>query len=252
MKPGSSQTQGGVGLLIAAAVLLGLWQLAAVVVNNQMLPPPLAALTSFIQLAQGPLAIHLWSSFYRAGYSILLSLVLAVPLGLFLGRNPRVDHWVAPMIFLTYPIPKIVFLPLVLLFLGIGDASKIFLITLIVFYQILVTTRDAAKGVPEADILSLRSLGGGPWAVYRHVIVPACLPDILTALRISSGTAVAVLFLVESFATVEGLGYFIMDAWTRASAAEMFAGIIAMGVLGFVLILGVDLMERYLCRWRQT
>lgn len=239
-----------VSMLGAAVFLLGLWQAAAAIVDNQILPTPGEAIRSFILLSGGTLSTHLWASIYRVSVSILLAVLFAVPLGLFLGRYPQVDRWLAPVIFLTYPIPKIVFLPVVLLFLGIGDESKIFLITLIVFYQILVTTRDAAKGVQENDVLSLRSLGGGPWDIFRHVVIPACIPDILTALRISTGTAVAVLFLVESFATVEGLGYLIMDAWSRASSAEMFAGIIAMGLLGFGLIFFVDLAESYLCRWR--
>ncbi|MBM7867543.1 ABC transporter permease subunit [Heliobacterium gestii] len=240
----------GLAMVGAALVLIALWQLLAQAVHNPMLPTPGEAFRAFGISFSGPLPSHLWASTFRVLVSLFLSILLAVPAGLFLGRNPKADRWVAPVVFLTYPIPKIVFLPLVLLFLGIGDASKVFLITLIVSYQILVTTRDAARSVREYDLLSLRSLGGSGWDLYRHVIIPACVPDILTSLRISMGTAVAVLFLVESFATTEGLGYYIMDAWSRAASAEMFAGIIAMGLLGFALILLVDLAEAWLCRWQ--
>ncbi|MTV47579.1 ABC transporter permease subunit [Heliobacillus mobilis] len=240
------------GITGATLFLIAIWQVGALMVNNPMLPTPSRAIEAFFTALAGKLALHLWVSTYRVMASIIISVLVAVPLGLFLGRNRAVDRWVAPLVFLTYPIPKIVFLPIVLLFLGIGDSSKIFLITLIVSYQILVTTRDAAKSVQEADILSLRSLGGGQWDLYRHVIIPACIPDILTALRISAGTTVAVLFLVESFATAEGLGYYIMDAWSRAASADMFAGIIAMALLGFVLILLVDAAETWLCAWRKV
>ncbi|MZP28984.1 ABC transporter permease subunit [Heliobacterium undosum] len=240
----------GLAMAGAALLLIMLWQVAAMAVDNPMLPSPMEAFRAFGESFSGRLPAHLWASAFRVLVSVILSILLAVPLGLFLGRNRQADRWIAPVIFLTYPIPKIVFLPLVLLFLGIGDASKVFLITLIVFYQIVVTTRDAARSVREYDLLSLRSLGGNGWDLYRHVIIPACVPDILTSLRISMGTAVAVLFLVESFATTEGLGYFIMDAWSRAASAEMFAGIIAMGLLGFGLILLVDLAEAWLCQWQ--
>jgi NitT/TauT family transport system permease protein len=169
-----------------------------------------------------------------------------------MGYSPKVDRILAPLVYLIYPIPKIVFLPLILLFLGLGDTSKIFLISFIVFFQILVTTRDAARKIPSQVIDSLRSLGGKRHHIYRHVLLPATLPDVLTALRLSMGTAIAVLFFAESFATTEGLGYFIMDAWSRAAPDEMFAGIIMMGLLGVFLFLIVDALESFLCRWQKV
>ena len=95
------------------------------------------------------------------------------------------------------------FLPVLLVLLGLGNAPKIALIAIIVFFQILVTARDAAKAVPEASVLSVRSLGASRLDIYRHVVVPAALPDIFTALRIGTGTAIAVLFLAESIAGIE-------------------------------------------------
>lgn len=155
------------------------------------------------------------------------------------------------MIYLLYPLPKIVFLPVVMILLGLGDLSKIFLITLVVFFQILVTTRDAARNVSHAKILAVVSLGAGRLDIYRHVIWPAIIPEIFTALRIGSGTAIAVLFFAESFASSEGLGYYIMDAWTRSAYQEMFAGIIAMGLLGYLLYAGLDALDKKICPWKK-
>ncbi|MDA8227189.1 MAG: ABC transporter permease [Desulfitobacterium hafniense] len=216
--------------------------------NSPLLPSPASAFKATARLLTEDLGKHLWVSTYRVVISTLISLILALPIGLIMGFQPRIDRFLAPIVYLTYPIPKIVFLPLILLFLGLGDRSKIFLITFIVFFQILVTTRDAVRKVTSETIASLRSLGGNRWQIYRYV--PASLPDVLTSLRLSMGTAIAVLFFAESFATTEGLGYFIMDAWSRAAPDEMFAGIIMMGLLGVALFILVDLIEHQLCRWQ--
>ncbi|NLL51125.1 MAG: ABC transporter permease [Peptococcaceae bacterium] len=239
------------GYLGAFLFLIIFWHLAAIFINLPILPTPGKALAASWRLLQGELTGHLLISSYRVLVSLLISFLLGVPLGLWMGYSSRADRLLAPIVYLTYPIPKIVFLPLILLFLGLGDVSKIFLLTLIVFYQILVTTRDAVRKISVETIDSLRSLGGTKTQIYKYVLWPASLPDVLTALRISTGTAIAVLFFAESFATTKGLGYFIMDAWARSAPDEMFAGILIMGVLGVVLFLAVDVLEYVFCRWQK-
>src|SRR5690606_28210055 len=108
-------------------------------------------------------------------------------------------------VYILYPIPKIVFLPVVLLLLGIGNVSKIFLITLILWFQVLVVVRDHASGIRPELIHSVRSLGGGRRALFRFVYLPACLPAVLTAFRVSIRPALAVLFFDYSFASSSSL-----------------------------------------------
>jgi NitT/TauT family transport system permease protein len=187
------------------------------------------------------------------GILILLAALLpAVLLGMVLGRVESLDRYAAPLIYLTYPVPKIIFLPVVITLLGLGNLSKIFLISIIVFFQILVTTRDAARQVNKGMVDSVISLGAGELQIYRNVIYPSCLPKILTSLRISLGTAIAVLFFSETIANrggYGGIGYYVMDAWARLAWNEMFAGIIAMGSMGFILYLFLDWLEKRLCPW---
>lgn len=240
------------GYLAAGAFVLLVWQIAAVRLATPLLPAPKDAFEATGRLLEMKLSHHLWVSTYRVVSSILLALFLALPLGLIMGYERKFDRFLAPLVYLIYPIPKIVFLPLVLLLLGLGDRPKIFLIWIIVFFQILVTTRDAARKVPSEVIASLRSLGGNRVQIYRYVLLPASLPDVLTALRLSMGTAISVLFFAESFATTEGLGYFIMDAWSRSAPDEMFAGIIMMAILGVCLFIIVDGLEKILCRWQHV
>jgi len=145
-----------------------------------------------------------------------------------------------------------VLLPLIIILFGIGNFSKIFLIALIVFFQILVTTRDAARTIHRNYFHAMQTLGATRLQIYRHVILPASLPKILTALRISIGTAVAILFFVESFATTTGLGYIIMDSWGRADYVALYTGISCMALLGFALYLLLDRLERRLCAWTRS
>lgn len=230
--------------------LLFLWWILAVMINKPILPLPQNAFYAFVLALKGKLWVHIGVSFYRVITSIFLATIMAVPLGLFLGKNQEWDKKIAPSIYLTYPIPKVVFMPVLFVLLGIGNVSKIALITLIVFYQILVTTRDAAKNIEASYLISVKSLGAGSWELYRHVFFPACLPEIITALRIGLGTAMAVLFLAETYATQKGIGYFIMDAFSRMAYNEMFAGIMAMGSMGFVLYYLLDKSEDILCSWK--
>ncbi|MHB8125163.1 MAG: ABC transporter permease [Desulfitobacteriaceae bacterium] len=239
------------GYLGAALILLAFWQYVAWSLRTPLLPTPRAALSATARLLlEEKLGTHLWVSTYRVIVSTLISLLLGLPLGLIMGYERRIDRFLAPLVYIIYPIPKIVFLPLILLLLGLGDRSKIFLITFIVFFQILVTTRDAVRKVPAETVFSLRSLGGNRLQVYWYVLLPTSLPDVLTSLRLSMGTAIAVLFFAESFATTEGLGYFIMDSWSRAAPDEMFAGIILMALLGVGLFIFVDILDTILCRWQ--
>ena len=236
----------------ALVVLLVVWQLGSMAIGSRALPGPVPALTAFATAFWSDLAPHLVTSTWRVVAATALGTVLAVPLGLVLGRSPRADAVFAPLIFLTYPIPKVVFLPVLLVLLGLGDASKIVLITLIVFFQLLVTARDAARAIPAASVLSVRSLGAGRFDVFRHVVVPAALPDIFTALRIGTGTAVAVLFLAESIGGTTGLGYYIVDAWGRLAYDAMFAGIIGMALLGVAIYELLEIAEARLCRWTRV
>lgn len=237
-------------LAVAAIVLLALWQGLAMVLSTMALPQPwLVFVNSFEVLVNGSMLDDLGISTLRALLGILLALLTAVPLGLLIGAENSLDRRLSPFIYLLYPIPHIVLLPLIIILFGIGNFSKIFLIALIVFFQILVTTRDAAKNIHRNYFYSMLTLGANRLQIYQHVILPASLPKILTALRISIGTSVAILFFVESFATSKGLGYIIMDSWGRADYIALYTGITYMAILGFVLYLLLDFLEKKLCRW---
>ncbi len=237
-------------VLFASLGLLVAWQIAAMLIDKPVLPPPADVLKAFVLSLPEDLGRHLLVSSLRVIASIALAVTAAVPIGLAIGLSPVADRIAAPLIYLLYPIPKIVFLPVIILLLGIGNVSKVFIIALILFFQILVVVRDEASNLRPELIASVRSLGAGRRAVFRFVYLPACLPAVLTSLRISVGTAIAVLFFAESFATTSGLGYYIIvETWGRLAYAEMYAGVVAMSLLGLTLYFVVDGLERRLCPW---
>ncbi len=237
-------------VLVSTLLILLVWEAVARLANVDVLPPASVVLLEFAKGLPGDLGRHFLISAWRVVASIVLTVVLATPAGLAIGQSPTWNRRLSALIYLTYPIPKVVFLPIILLFLGIGDASKIFLIWLILFYQVLLVVRDASAGVHPDLVQSVASLGSSRLQLLRYVFFPACLPAILTGLRVSVGTAIAVLFLAESIATSSGLGYYIMvDGWGRLDYAAMYAGVVAMSVLGLALYALLDRAERLACPW---
>lgn len=237
-------------LVLATFVLLLLWQLLSWLLRTEVLPGPWVVAQALAKALPRGLARHFLVSAWRVTAGIAISMLLATPLGLMLGQSRSLDRIFSPMVYIVYPIPKIVLLPVILLLLGIGDESKIFMIFMILFFQILVVVRDQASALRPELIYSVRSLGAGRRALFRFVYLPATVPAALTALRVSIGTAIAVLFFAESIATTSGLGYYInVDSWGRLAYADMYAGIIAMSVLGLLLYFVVDWLEHHFAPW---
>ncbi len=240
-------------IVYASLILLLAWQLLASLLHIEVLPAPLVVAQALVREVPRGLGRHFLVSGWRVIASITVATLLAVPAGLALGQSRRFNRFFAPIIYILYPIPKIVFLPIILLFLGIGDASKIFIIFLILFFPILVVVRDQAASLRPELIYSVRSLGAGRRALFRFVYLPATVPAALTALRVSIGTAIAVLFFAESFATTSGLGYYIIvESWGRLAYPEMYAGVLAMSALGLLLYFVADRLERRLAPWMFT
>lgn len=245
---------------ITVLALGAVWHAGALCFGEFILPKPVNVLVyafSFVQEAE--FWRHFCASAYRVCTGLAVSFFLAFPLGLYMGYKKRFDSFFAPFVFLTYPVPKIVFLPVLFLICGIGDFSRIFLIVLTVSYQITVVTRSSILTLDKKYFESFKSLlplknedlKKQHFRMQKlvHLLIPAALPSALTALRLASGTAIAVLFMAESFAAQEGLGFLIMDSWGRGDTLPMFTGILSLCFLGICLYEFCNLLERRLCRW---
>lgn len=239
------------GYLWAVVFIMAGWWISSLAVGSPALPEPVSAIKTFGAQA-AVIAPQFAISAWRVCVAMLIGAGLAAPLGLVSGRSSRVDAVLAPIIYLLYPVPKIVLLPVLLVLFGLGGAPKVALIALTVFFQVLMTMRDAGKAVPQAAVVSVRSLGGSGRDVFRHVVLPATLPSLFTSLRISTGTSIAVLFFAESIAGTTGLGWYIMNAWGMLNYAAMFAGIIAMAILGIIFYEAFNAVEYATSAWRRA
>jgi ABC-type nitrate/sulfonate/bicarbonate transport system permease component len=249
-------------LLLGTVFLLAAWQVVSWAVGSgvlpyrtatNILPGPLEVFPVFFRQLPGRLGQDFLVSLWRVLASMLLAVAAAAPAGLVMGQSQWLNRLLSPLVYLTYPVPKVVLVPVVVLFFGVGDAGKIVVITLILFFQILVLVRDAAASLRAELLQSVRSLGAGRRALFLYVYLPASLPAVLTALRVSVGTAVAVLYVAELYATQQGLGYYIfLEGSTLLDYPAMYAGIVAMALLGLGLYFAVDGLERWLCPWEYT
>lgn len=241
-----------VGCVLAAIVLIAVWHILSILINKAFLPTPLESIKAFCSLlSSGEMNKQFAISAMRIVVSIIIGLGLSIPLGIVLGRSEKANTFFGPIVYLLYPIPKIVFLPIIIVLLGLGNAPKILLITIVIFFQILVVTRDAAKAIPENLVMSMRSLGVNRRQFTRYLILPYCFPDILTSLRVCIGTAIAVLFVAETFVSFDGLGYLILNGMETRQYSDMYAGVIGMAILGVLLYLIVDVLENVFCRWKK-
>ena len=238
--------------VLGLLMFLFFWQVLAWVVRRPIMPSPVVVLPLFFTSIFGELGLHLLASTGRVLAAIGIAVITAVPVGLGLGQIAKLDRIFSPLIAIVYPIPKIVFLPVIYVLMGITDVSKIFLIALIIFFQILVVVRDEAANLHPELILSVRSLGAGRRALFRYVYFPASLPAVLTALRVSTATAIAVLFIAEQSLTTYGLGYFIVvETYQVLRYPQMYTGILAMSLLGLSLYFIFNNLELKIYRYRE-
>lgn len=235
--------------LQGSIVILLFWYIAHLLINSSIIPSPFITIVTFFKLLRKDLILHLLFSFYRIIVALLISLVIAIPIGIAMGLSKKVDGICSPITYILYPIPKIAFLPVFLILFGFGDVPKVILIVTIIMFQIQIAVRDGIKEIPRSLFNSMETLGLSTREKYVHLIIPAILPKLFSSVRITIGISISVLFFSENFATVYGIGYFIMNSFTIIHYEEMFAGILALSIMGLVIFKSIDLLEKKFCPW---
>lgn len=185
----------GVWYIYGALIFLALWQAVASWLQLPIIPSPGVVLVNLFHIFLPQIAIHGFYSMWRIVAGVLLAVMIGIPLGLCMGYFSKWDRLLSPLIYLTYPIPKIALLPVVMLLFGLDELSKILMIFLIVVFQVIVAVRDGVKGIPKETYYPLYSLGASFLEIFREILIPASMPKFLTALRVAMATAVSVLFL---------------------------------------------------------
>lgn len=237
---------------LGICLCLALWAGMAYLLQMPVIPSPVQVFLRLAAKFPETIAVHAGYSLMRIVLGLFAAVAVGYPVGMLMGYFPRVNRLLAPLLYLTYPVPKIALLPVVMLLFGVGEWSKLILVFLIIVFQVVVAVRDAVAAIPSETYAPLRVLGASFAQIVRHIIVPASLPKFITAVRVAMATAISVLFFTETFGTQYGIGYYIMDAWLRVNYLDMYAGIVVLSAMGLLLFILLDWTERRMCAWNHT
>jgi ABC-type nitrate/sulfonate/bicarbonate transport system permease component len=235
------------------AAFLVLWELAFAMrwVNPVLLPGPVEVARAFWNLAaSGELAGHLSASLYRILVGWTLGVVGGVALGIAIGLSTVARSIGIPGVNALFPIPKIAIMPILILWLGIGEASKVATIALGVFFPMAVSTFGAIDNVPRNLVRMAQSFGVPFFDVVRKVLLPGALPGILSGFRISASIALLLVVAAEMIGADRGIGAFVMQAGNLMQTDQLLAGVAVLSILGLLIGIGLSRLERALLSWR--
>jgi NitT/TauT family transport system permease protein/sulfonate transport system permease protein len=241
--------------LILIVVLLGIWEISSMNrwVDTVELPRVSTIFMSwFHSMDGGPLLKQLLPSLNRLLLGFFIASAIAIPLGLLMGTVPFIYRLLEPLTEFIRPIPSSAYIPVAILFLGIDNAMKIFVIVLGCFFPILLNTYGGVRAIDPVLTDTGRTFGLSRIKALWQIVLPAALPNVLTGMRISLGIALIVVVIAEMIAGDTGIGYYIIDRQRVFRVPEMFAGIFTLGLLGYVINFVFLRIERHFLRWRET
>jgi ABC-type nitrate/sulfonate/bicarbonate transport system permease component len=221
--------------------------------NPVLLPTPADVLRSGIELTKtGELQADILASLSRVVQGFVIAAVAGIVLGTLVARSRLLEQLFEPMIELLRPIPPLAFLPMLVLWFGIGEGSKIAFIAYAAFFPVFTTTFEAMKFVDPLLLRAAASLGASRGEMFRFVILPAAMPGIITGLRLAFALSFFVIVAAEFIAADSGLGYLINDARTFFLVSNMLLGAAVIGIIGFIFNTLLRRLEARLLRWRKV
>jgi ABC-type nitrate/sulfonate/bicarbonate transport system permease component len=237
---------------ISPLILLVIWEIAARtrLVDPFFLPAPTAVLAAgYRVIASGELIRHTGISLFRALSGYLLAIITGIGLGILVGWSKTMENIFDPIIELIRPISTLALVPLMILWFGVGNASKIIIVIKACLFPILLNTIAGVKGVNKRLIQAAKSLGATDRQLLTKVVIPASLPMTLTGIRISAAMCMLAIVGVEMIAAQSGLGFFVVDMQRVFATDRMFVGIITLTLLGFFLDRIVRLIQQRILKW---
>ncbi len=261
-RPGETYGVPGQGdsLLISAisgAVIIGVWSLATWLgwIKPLFLPSPWAIVQKFITIwqdgfANSSLFEHIGVSVARVFGALLLACATAVPIGLAMGMSRVMRGVFDPPIEFYRPVPPLAYLPLMIIWFGIGELSKVLLIYLAIFAPVAIGTRSGVRSAAIEQIHAAYSLGASRWQVLWQVILPAALPEIITAVRIGMGVGWTTLVAAEMVAATNGIGFMVLSASEFLQTSTVILGIVIIAAIAYAFDMLMRFLERRLVPWK--
>jgi len=241
---------------ISPLLLLVVWEIAvrAGWLDPRLIAPPSIVFAELWRLTvSGELGAALFVSLRRVILGFSLASVLGVTIGAFMARSRVMEAALDPLIELFRPVSPLALFPLFILWFGIGEVSKIFIIAFSCVFPIILNTYSGVRGIDASLFRASRSLGASPWEIMRTIVLPGSLPQIFTGLRIGWGIALIVIVAAEMIGAVGGIGYMVLDAQQTFRVPRVFATIFVIGALGLLTDLGFRELRRRMLPWfRET
>jgi NitT/TauT family transport system permease protein/sulfonate transport system permease protein len=233
-------------------VLIGLWQFCASrgLIDTRFFPAPSQILsTAERMIADGTLWGDVWTTLRALLIGFAGGVLVGVATGVLLAVSWIIRAGFEPLFTSLYTVPKLAILPLLLLIFGLGETPKMILVGIGAFFIMWISTLEAVTDIPEGYIEAAESFGVKGWAKFTNVILPAALPRIFTGLRLAIGNSVLIVVGIEFVNGDAGIGYRIWHSWSLFIADQMYVGIVAVALMGFVLALIIRIVARVVIPW---
>jgi NitT/TauT family transport system permease protein len=246
------ETSRGSGIILIV-LLLALWQFSAVYVMDTPTWPPVTRIFAawYENVADGTLIMHLLATLWRQMLGYSLAVTLGITLGLAMGYYRILNNLFEPLVEVFRPIPGPAYLPVLVLFVGIGSEMKVVLVMIASLFPILLNTYGGVRAIDPVQLDTARTLGLTTAQTMREVVLPAASPQILTGMRISLAISLILAILSEMIVSTDGLGYFTLLAERTFKVPDMYAGIFTLAMFGYVLNRLFLMGEAKLIRWHQ-
>jgi ABC-type nitrate/sulfonate/bicarbonate transport system permease component len=234
--------------------LLLLWELSAQAgwIDMRFFPAPTVIAAKLWDLAgSGELWINLWASLQRLFWGFLLGGIPALILGIAMGLYRPVRAAIDPLISATYPVPKSAILPLVLLIFGLGEASKIVMVAMGVFYPVVINTMSGVRQIDKIYLDVGTNFRASRWKTFRTIALPGALPSIMSGIKLGIGMGLILIAIAEMVGAKTGIGFMIWDAWQVLSVETMYVGLIVISILGFLLTIVLNEVESWILPWKK-
>lgn len=251
-------TAGRLAVVSIASVLavLLLWQASGSLgwVDPLMLPPPTELWHTLVELTQEgyrqtPLWQHLLTSTLRALVAFVVAILVGVPLGLSMGLSATLSATLNPFVQFLRPLPKIALVPLVIVWFGIGEGAKFFLIFIATVLSIVVGAAAAVAHISQARLRAAQTLGASRRQLFSHVVLPHALPELFTTVRLAIGIGWTSLIAAEMVAANSGLGWMVINAGSYLRTDVVMLGILLLGLIGYLFDVGLVLLQRRYAPW---
>jgi ABC-type nitrate/sulfonate/bicarbonate transport system permease component len=249
----SARTRDRLLNVISPLGLLILWELCARfgIIDTRFFPAPSSVIATMVDmLKSGELVTHTAVSMERLLYGTIIGGVPALIIGIAMGLNRPIRALVDPLIAATYPVPKSAILPLALLIFGLGEGSKIFMVAVGVFFPVVINTTTGVLEINKIYLDVGRNFKANRWNTFWTIALPGALPVIMTGFKLGIGIGLVLIAVAEMVGAKSGLGYLIWSAWSTFAVEQMYVGLFVIAIIGFLITLGLNELERIVIPWK--